>query len=153
MKHVLRKLKKKPLKHKKNEYFLKTDHRNIARGIFFQGLRRYKFCTDQKLVQTDQGYQLDQLLTDLDPHMRRLKMECKRELMKKFSLHWITSPFALNAGVFSVFPRAPIMTSETKTIGLPIPPVMSFVVLNSARGRLNRPNPEQFQSLILFDSL
>ena len=38
-------------------------------GKFFQPLREYQ--SNQKLVQTDQGYQSHQLSTDLDPCRRR----------------------------------------------------------------------------------
>ena len=84
VKVIVSKIAYKSLKTTKNSHFLRTDHRNVRPWKFFQRSRGYNMY--QKLVQTDQGYQSHQLLSDLDSYRRRywsfFKTACNPHVLK-----------------------------------------------------------------------
>ena len=66
---IVNKIAYKSLTITKNVRFIRTDHRNVVHGSFFQRPRGYNMY--QKLVQTDQDYQSHQILSDLNSYRRR----------------------------------------------------------------------------------
>ena len=77
---IVSKIAYKSLQNTKIVHFLRIFYRNVDRENFFRDFAKIICIESRKFVETNQGYQSHQLLSDLDTYIRRycsfLKMAC-----------------------------------------------------------------------------
>ena len=104
---IVSKIAYKSLQNTKIVHFLRIFYRNVDRENFFRDFAKIICIESRKFVETNQGYQSHQLLSDLDTYIRRycsfLKMACTYTPLKKNSswcdknvLYWKSIGFSNN---------------------------------------------------------